>query len=205
MLAIVPVRGRDGKHRLGGFLSSEERARLVEAMLTDVVAACEKARSVTGILVVTPEPGLAPDGVDVLVDEGVGHPQAVERALAHGRAREGALVVMGDCPLATAEALDGLAAAADPVALAPATDGGMNAIALRPGDAILPALGLPDAADATLRRARQAGVDATVVEDPALAFDVDHPADVWKLREGERPSHARAALEAILPPTGGLL
>jgi 2-phospho-L-lactate guanylyltransferase len=205
VLAIVPVRGRNGKHRLDGFLGADERARLVEAMLADVLAACAGARSVRRTLVVTPDRAVAPDGVDVLEDDGIGHAPAVERALADARARDGALVVMADCPLATSTALDALADAAAPLALVPATDGGVNALALRPADAVRPLFGVPAAAQETVRRARAAGLEATVLDEPALSFDVDRPADVWKLRESDADSRAREALTTILPPTAGLL
>jgi 2-phospho-L-lactate/phosphoenolpyruvate guanylyltransferase len=205
VLAIVPVRGRDGKHRLDGFLDADERARLVEAMLADVLAACAGARSVERTLVVTPDPTVAPDGIDVLEDDGVGHAPAVESALDDPRARAGALVVMADCPLVTPAALDVLAEAAAPLALVPANDGGVNALALRPADAVRPLFGVPGAARETLARARAAGVEAAVLEEPALSFDVDRPADVWKLRESAADSRAREALTTILPPTAGLL
>ena len=204
MLAIVPVRGRDGKHRLDGFLSPDERARLVEAMLADVVAACGEAESVDEILVVTPDPELVPPGAGALADEGTGHAAAIARALGDPRARDGALVVMADCPLASGEALDALASAARPVALVAAADGGMNAIAMRSPESLEPAFGVRGASDQTLERARAAGVDATLVEEPRLAFDVDHPADVWKLRELDATTRAHDVLEEILPPTGGL-
>lgn len=204
MLAIVPVRGRDGKHRLDGFLSPDERAQLVEAMLADVVAACAEARSVDEILVVTTEPGVVPAGADVLEDDGSGHAAAIARALGDPRARSGALVVMADCPLATAEALDTLSSAARPVALVAAADGGMNALALRTADALEPVFGVRDASRETLERAQAAGVEAVVVEEPGLAFDVDRPADVWKLREHDVGTRAHDALEEILPPKDGL-
>jgi 2-phospho-L-lactate/phosphoenolpyruvate guanylyltransferase len=204
VLAIVPVRGREGKHRLDGFLSPDERARLVEAMLADVVEACDEARSVREILVVTPEPAVVPAGANVLEDDGSGHPAAIERALGDARARNGVLVVMADCPLATGEALDALASAARPVALVAAADGGMNALALRAPVALEPAFGVPGAAQETLERAGTAGIAAAVVEEPGLAFDVDHPADVWKLRQSTVRTRAHDALAGILPPTGGL-
>jgi 2-phospho-L-lactate guanylyltransferase len=204
VLAVVPVKGPNGKSRLDGFLSADERARLVEAMLTDVLAACERAGAVTEILVVTPDAALAPDGVDVLIDDGRGHAPAIARALSDLRARAGALVVMADCPLASAAALDALAAAAHPVALAPAADGGVNALALRDLPAFEPAFGMRDAAAITLERARSAGTDAALVDDPRLAFDVDEPADVWKLRERGEGTKAHEVLELILPATGGL-
>ncbi len=205
MLAVVPVKGRDGKSRLDGFLSPDERARLVEAMLADVLAACVGATEVSAILVVTPDPTIAPDGADVLADPGVGHADAIRRGLSDRRARAGALVVMGDCPLASAASLDRLASAAQPIAVAPASDGGVNALALREIGVIEPAFAVPNAAARTVERARAAGIEAAVLDDAALAFDVDNPSDVWRLREYDETTHAHEALAAILPPTGGLV
>ena len=205
MLAIVPIKGRDGKSRLDGVLSAAERTRLVEAMLADVLAACERAESIASILVVTPDPEVAPKGLEVLVDEGTGHAAALARALADERIDGGALVVMADCPLVRPESLDRLAEEAEPLALAPASDGGINALALRSRIPFEPGFGLPDAVAVTIARAQAAGIAAAVVEDPALAFDVDHPPDVWKLREYEQGSRSHAVLVEMLPPTGGLL
>jgi 2-phospho-L-lactate/phosphoenolpyruvate guanylyltransferase len=205
VLAIVPVKGRDGKKRLEGVLSAAERTRLVEAMLADVLAACERAASVSSVLVVTPDPEVVPERVDVLVDEGAGHAAALERALADERTADGALVVMADCPLVSPESLDRLVEEAAPVALAPARDGGINALALRSRIPFEPGFGLADAAAVTVARARASGVAVVVVDDPALAFDVDHPADVWKLREHARRGRSHAVLAEMLPPTGGLL
>jgi 2-phospho-L-lactate guanylyltransferase len=205
VLAIVPVKGRDGKNRLEGLLRPEERARLVEAMLTDVLEACRGARFVDRVVVVTPDPEAVPAGVEVLEDDGRGHAAAVERALEDGRAGEGALVVMGDCPLVTGAALDRLARAAQPVALAPSRDGGVNGLALRDPRAAVPVFGVRNAARATLERARAGGVEPAVVDEPALAFDVDHPADVWRLRQEGGATATHRVLAEILPPTGGLL
>ena len=205
VLAIVPVKGRDGKNRLDRLLGPDERARLVEAMLADVVAACRDARSVERTMVVTPDPEAAPADVDVLEDDGRGHSAAVGRALGDERARDGVVVVMGDCPLVTGELLDRLVAAADPVALAPAADGGVNALALRDPAAIEPPFGVSDAARDLLGKARAAGIAAAVVEEPELAFDVDKPSDVWRLRQDGGPTRTHRVLEEMLPPTGGLL
>ena len=204
MLAIVPVRGRGGKSRLDGFLAPDERARLVEAMLADVVAACEDAQAVDHVLVVTPDPAPAPSHVDVLVDEGAGHEEAVAYALMDERASDGALVVMADCPLVSSVSLDRLAGAADPVSLAPARDGGMNALALERPDAVDPVFGVPDAAAETVKRARMRSTEPAVLDEPGLAFDVDEPADVWELREHGQGTRAHEVLQLILPPTGGL-
>jgi len=205
VLAVVPVKGRDGKHRLEGLLRPEERASLVGAMLADVLAACDAAHSVRQTLVVTPDPDVDAPGAEVLVDGGEGHAAALARALADDRARAGVLVVMADCPLVTADALDRLAEAARPLAVAPAQDGGLNALALRDPAAFSPAFGVDGAASATLARAREAGLEATVLEEPAFAFDVDRPVDVWRLRAGNSASRAQRLLARLLPPTGGLL
>jgi 2-phospho-L-lactate guanylyltransferase len=182
ILAIVPFKVLDGaKSRLAAFLPADERARLALEMLDRVLAACEGSPAITRTLLVTPNPESARASVETLVDAGTGHADAIRQALAHPRAADGALVVMADCPLVTAEALDELAEAACPVALAPADDGGMNALALRAPDLFTPAFGLPDAAAATIARARAAGIEPEVRHDPRLALDVDRPEDLAQL------------------------
>jgi 2-phospho-L-lactate/phosphoenolpyruvate guanylyltransferase len=179
VLAVVPVKGLNGaKTRLVPLLSPGERAELVRAMLAAVLAACAESESVTRTLVVTPEPELAPVSVEVLLDPGSGHAAAVASALADRRAANGALVIMADCPLATGGSLDRLARAAAPVALVRALDGGLNALALTSPSLFEPLFGVPDAALRTVERARAAGIEPAVVDEPLLAFDVDRPADL---------------------------
>ena len=176
MLAVVPVKGRDGaKTRLAPLLQPEERTRLVLHMLERVLEACAGAESITGTLLVTPDPGFAPSGVELLRDEGTGHVDAIALALRDARGRAGALVVMADCPLVRPESLDALAAAAAPIALAPSRDGGVNALALQPVNGFVPPFGVPVAE--TLGAARAAGLEAAVIDDPLLALDVDSPED----------------------------
>jgi 2-phospho-L-lactate guanylyltransferase len=182
ILAIVPFKGLDGaKSRLAALLPADERARLALDMRDRVLAACEASLAISRTLLVTPAPDAAPASVETLVDGGTGHAPAIAQALADPRAAGGALIVMADCPLVTAEALDELAEAARPVALAPADDGGVNAIALRPADVFAPAFGVPDAAAVTIARARAAGIEPTVRDDPRLALDVDRPEDLARL------------------------
>jgi 2-phospho-L-lactate guanylyltransferase len=185
VLAIVPVKGlNEAKTRLAPLLSADERADLVRGMLAAVLAACAESESITSTLVVTPEPELAPVGLEVLLDRGDGHAAAVTAALADGRAADGALVVMADCPFATGDSLDRLARAASPVALVPALDGGLNALALATSGLFEPLFGVPEAAMRTVERARAAGIEPAVVDDPLLAFDVDRPADLKRLHRG---------------------
>ncbi len=176
VLGIVPVKGLDGaKTRLAPRLSEPERARLVVEMLDRVLAACREAGAIDRTLLVTPDRALAHGRADVLVDAGTGHADALALALADPRAAGGALVVMADCPLATAEALDALAGAARPLALARAHDGGVNALALRSPNGFRPRFGVPAAT--TVAEARAAGLEAAVLDDPLLALDVDRPED----------------------------
>ena len=185
MLAIVPVKSLNGaKTRLVPILSPDERAELVRGMLAAVLTACAESESVLSTLVVTPEPELAPVGIEVLQDSGHGHAAAVASALADRRAANGALVVMADCPLATGGSLDRLARAAAPVALVPALDGGLNALALSSPSLFEPVFGVPDAALRTVERARVAGIEPAVVDEPVLAFDVDRPSDLKRLHRG---------------------
>ena len=100
MLAVVPVKGRDGaKTRLAPLLEPEERTRLVLDMLERVLEACAGAESITGTLLVTPDPGFAPGGVELLRDAGTGHADAIalalrdERALGGSPRRDGRLPV----------------------------------------------------------------------------------------------------------------
>jgi 2-phospho-L-lactate/phosphoenolpyruvate guanylyltransferase len=176
VLGIVPVKGlRGAKTRLAPLLSPDERARLVLEMLEQVLGACRDSAAIAGTLLVTPDRTLAPGGADVLVDAGAGHAEAVATALADPRARAGALVVMADCPLVTGPSLDALAEAAQPLALAPSRDGGVNALALRPVDGFRPPFGVP--AEEMVAGARAAGIEPVVVDDPRLALDIDRPED----------------------------
>jgi 2-phospho-L-lactate guanylyltransferase len=176
VLAIVPFKGLNGaKTRLSAALSPDERARLALEMLERVLVACEGASSIRRTLLVTPDPGLFHGDVDFLVDSGTGHAEAVALALADPRAQAGAVVVMADCPLVEPDSLDALVAAARPLALVPARDGGVNALALLTPGAFTPVFGVP--ATETVARARAAGIEPAIVADERLSLDVDRPED----------------------------
>jgi 2-phospho-L-lactate guanylyltransferase (CobY/MobA/RfbA family) len=73
-----------------------------------------------------------------------------------------------------------------------AQDGGTNALALRPADALAPAFGVPNGAAVVVERARALGFEPAVVDDPALALDVDTLEDLERaceLGEGTRTRH----------------
>ena len=198
MLAIVPVNSpSSGKQRLRSLLSAPLRAELVQAMLADVLDACKQARSVDRIVVVTPERALAPDDVEVLTDAGRGHAAAIAAALAWS-GNEDALVVMADCPLVRPGTIDLLFDCARPVALAPAQDGGTNALVLRPADAIEPAFGVRRGAAVLAKRAERLGVELAIVHDPLLALDVDRPEDVERVLDLGQGTRTHALLSREL-------
>jgi 2-phospho-L-lactate guanylyltransferase len=159
---VVPF--RSGKTRLA--LPPEERAELEVAMLARVLAA---AVAVGPTLLVTTDAALGKRfGVEVVPDPGGGQGAAVAAGLARVDASS-ALVVNADLPLATAEDLLELAAAAP--ALVPAADGTTNALALVDPAAFRPVYG-PGSA----RRFEALGLRPVGL--PRLAADVDTVADV---------------------------
>lgn len=178
MLAIVPVKSlSDAKTRLSPALAPAERERLVVQMLDTVLRACSEAATVDGVLVVTPNPALG-RGHSVLRDPGAGHAAAIALALADPRALAGVVIVMADLPFATSASIDRLVRAASPIALVEAVDGGTSALALRDPALIEPSFGIPGSAAITIARAQAAGIEPVVVDDPALAVDIDRPADL---------------------------
>ena len=167
-------RRRSSAKSADGSPDLETQVTLMNARV-DVLAACGESDAIARTPTRHARSEPRPDGVDLLVDAGRGHAEAVTLALADDRAADGALVVMADCPLVTAESLDALAAAARPLALAPARDGGVNAVALRTVNGFRPLFGVP--VETMVEAGRAAGLDPVPVHDPALALDVDRPED----------------------------
>jgi 2-phospho-L-lactate guanylyltransferase len=189
---VVPFRGTEGKSRLAG-LPLETRAVLREAMLADVLAACEAVGStylVTSARDVTTTATLVPD-------EARGQGAAVVAGLEFAQ-RAGApppyLVVNADLPCVTARDLLALAGAIpdDGLALVPAADGTTNALALSAPELFRPLYGPGSAARfAALAPSREVAV-------PNLVDDVDTVADLERLggRLGRRTRRALARLHA---------
>jgi len=167
-------------------------------MLTDVVAACRAAPAVEEVLVVSPDPTLAPAGCTVLIDDGRGHAAALERALEQVLPHRGALVVMADCPLVEAATLDRLANSGAPVAVGPAQDGGTNALALRPADVIEPAFGLINGAQLIVERANAAGVGLEIIRNERLELDLDTPEDARRISELDSDTATQRLLATLL-------
>ena len=188
-----------GKARLGAALDAEEREELVLGMLLHTLAVLGRWPVRRRIHLVSPDPVLdaatIEAGADVSVhrqeDDGLnaGIRLGVEAARVEGA--RSVLVLPGDLPYLSVEALDELVLAADAglvaaaggalVTIAPSdARSGTNALLLRPPDVIEPAFG-PGSFEAHLRAAESAGAAVQVVSDAVLGFDLDTPDDLERL------------------------
>jgi 2-phospho-L-lactate guanylyltransferase (CobY/MobA/RfbA family) len=173
---VVPFRAERAKQRLAP-APEEVRSALAEAMLADVLAACE------------------PVGPVIVATEGT-QGEAVEAAL---RDAPGApiLVVNSDLPCARPRDLLTLLGALPPggIALVAAADGTTNALALAAPHLFAPLYG-PRSAERFLARAARLGAPSAVAEIPNLTDDVDTLADLDRL-EGRLGPRTSAALDEL--------
>lgn len=193
LYALVPLKDFAlAKRRLDGMLTREECARLAECMARDVLRALKATRGIRSIGILGQGPGpaaLAAEwGVEFLPDQGQGDFRAALAAAVAGlRPRDlpGLLVLPGDLPtLSSPELVALLAAHQSGMTLCTAArDGGTNALALSPPDAI-PCLFGPDSARRHLEAAAAAGIAGRAADLPGFARDIDTPDDLrWLLRQ----------------------
>lgn len=204
--AIVPVKPLHlAKSRLAGVLSPAERRSLVLAMLGDVLLALGAARSVARTGVISGDRDVlelvAGRGSEVLHDRADDLNGAVEQAARHcvGLGARALLFMPGDVPLAVPPDIDALAAALDRppgVALAPARDGGTNALLASP-PLVLPFLFGADSLVRYRAAAAGRGVAAHVVRAPSLELDVDQPIDLLALAEAGGSTASQRLLRAL--------
>ena len=199
--AVVPVKPfARTKGRLAPLLSKDERETLAGAMLTDVLSALGRARKLAGVVVVTGDSKAAEmarkANAHVIHDaENTGTTAAVAKAARElaDAGCDGILVVPADVPQITAADVDAIVAAhrgPRAVTLVQASvDGGTNALACSPPDAIRFCFG-----DDSFRQHRDAAKTASIV--PAvlklsrLEQDIDRPDDLAEFMT--RPSKTRS-------------
>jgi 2-phospho-L-lactate guanylyltransferase len=205
--AILPVkRFRSAKRRLES-IAEPDRARLVEAMLADVLAAITAAECVERVIVVTGERRAerlalrraqrATTQIEVLRDhDDTGHSEAatlgIIRAIALGA--ECAALLPGDCPLLDPAELDDALGRmrAGRVAVIPDRHGtGTNGLLLSPPDAIGPAFG-PGSRERHTDLAERRGMEVAIEELGSLAIDLDTPDDLEHLAAAVRQDPGRA-------------
>ncbi|HSW19711.1 MAG TPA: 2-phospho-L-lactate guanylyltransferase [Ramlibacter sp.] len=210
--AVVPVKPlTDAKQRLAPLLDASERAALARAMLRDVLGALVGHPHLGGTLVVSGDPtaqALARAvGAAVLDDSpACGLVPALRRAaLALSDAgRSGMLVVPADLPAMACADLEQLAqahgarrGARGATLVAASHDGGTNALACSPPDA-LPLCYGPDSFRRHLQTARAIGLAPQVLSLPSLARDIDRPADLqaFMALQGAERTQTHAWLKA---------
>jgi len=205
--ALIPVKElSQAKARLAPALDKAARRELALAMYRDVLAAALACDAIDGVVVVSRDEDVLAIAREAGA-EGMPEPGALNGALTSAAAKlreRGAtrvVVLDADVPLASATAIAAVAQADAHVVVAPSNDGGTNALALVPG-AIEFAYG-PDSARRHLDAAQRAGLQTLRLDLPALALDVDTPADLEQLRAAAQQAgvHTRAVLaRAALSP-----
>lgn len=205
-VAVLPVKALGlGNSRLG--LAQDERERLGEELARRALTALVEAERVDAVVVVSTDPRVRAlaetcdaevvpqrDKIRIasrrvrFVDEGevVSHARAaalgIAAALEDGAER--VLCAPIDCPAMTAADVDVLLrdALRPGVTVVPDRHGeGTNALVLEPPDAIEPSFG-PGSRARHEALAARAGAPCRMLEVPALALDVDTPADLEAAR-----------------------
>jgi 2-phospho-L-lactate guanylyltransferase len=190
----VPVKARSaGKQRLAAALPGELRTTLIRTMLARVLGVLDATPGIERVLVISPDRDQLPPSVPVFADAGTGLNAALEASLAQlPDAVQRLLIVSADLPLLESADLAALmaAAGAEGIALAPDHAGtGTNALFLRLPSTFRFQFG----AGSFLRHVSEAarlGAPAVTVARPGLAFDIDEPADLARLRAMGDPRYA---------------
>ncbi|MGV3652813.1 MAG: 2-phospho-L-lactate guanylyltransferase [Noviherbaspirillum sp.] len=187
--AVVPVKPfAQAKTRLAPVLAPAGRALLARAMLEDVLAALAASPALAGILVVTGDADAEAiarlAGAEVLADRlNDGITAAVAAAARHLALAGcgGMLVVPADLPLLTPEDVELVARAhrGSPAVtmVAASNDGGTNALACSPPDAMAFSYG-----NGSFRRhwneAESRGIAPRLLRLPRFGLDIDRPEDL---------------------------
>ena len=193
--AIIPVKGfENAKQRLSALLSGEERRRLCQAMMEDVLIAVEACPLVDEVMVITN------DLAAIELAEGYGAlilPEPAEAglipAVVHASQAlteagiDQMLFLPGDVPLVTPEELevilDGFSPAGPGLALVPADDlGGTNCLLASPPGVVDFQFGI-DSFRKHVKAAQMAGLEPTVLKLPGLGLDIDTPDDLKRFMD----------------------
>ena len=187
--AVVPIKELDGaKQRLAPLLSPAQRRALIEVMLGEVLEAVAGARTLAGILVVTLDPQATAFATRLgarIVTDGAreGHTGSVVagRSLLVREKRGGMITVPADIPATTSAEIDTVIAAhlaAPSFTISPAHDDlGSNAVLCSPPDSVPLRFG-DNSYFPHLDAARRSGIEPTILRQPGIAMDIDHPVDL---------------------------
>ena len=174
------------KSRLSHVLGPATRQQLFFAMARHVISTVRRVQRVERTLVVTPSPSVCSFAIDmgcevIMQKNNSGTAEAFEVGVQHARSlgAQALLLLSGDLPLLTPEAIDDLLAAAwapDAVAIAPdTTETGTNAMALG-SKAKLPMCFGHESYQRHVEAAHSRGLTVSVVRRAELATDIDEEA-----------------------------
>ena len=206
--ALVPVKALSAaKGRLAELLSDDERRRLALAMLEDVLRALAAVDRIDTAAVVSPDADVLARARDLGARpiEEPSSSRGVNQALTLASRRlagDGAgtlLVLAADLPAARPADLDALldALADTPgIALAPTSDRGTGALALRP-PGLIPFRYGRHSSVLHKREAAARGLSAAVLHLNSLANDVDQPDDLAALLAAPSDGATRRLLAEI--------
>jgi 2-phospho-L-lactate guanylyltransferase len=187
--AVIPVKEFNGaKHRLSALLSPHERLVLAATMLTDVLDAVAGCRHLAGVVIVTIDPNATVLGQNIgarILTEGArdGHTGSVNagRRLLAGEGRGGMITMPGDIPAIRAGEIGAVLSAhlaAPSFTISPAYDDlGSNAVVCSPPESVPLRFG-DNSYFPHLDAARGQGIEPTVIRQPGIAMDIDHPIDL---------------------------
>lgn len=212
---LVPIKALDhGKSRLSPILSDDQRYRVSQAMLHDVLTQLRRAATVDRFGVVSSDVRLLDMARGLgaaAIDEG--RPRGLNGAVGLGtefcldRGGTALLVLLSDLPLATSEDVDLLfceASDAPEVILVSCKEGeGTNALLRTPPHVIPTCFGGPSLVAHQLR-AREDDVSCRVVDAPRLAFDIDSIDDLKRFAAEPSATHTYQVLQDmhVLPALG---
>jgi 2-phospho-L-lactate guanylyltransferase len=188
IVAAVPVKPLpEAKSRLAGRLSTDVRATLVLALAEQTIEALHASGVIASIAVVTNELRLAQQKTVRWLPDAGSLNGSLERAVewAEGEQADGLLIVPGDLPLLTPEAVKRLISSArerNGIVVAPTHDGGTGALLLHPPTAIPPSFG-PGSYRRHVMEGTERSLDVRTHIDEAFLRDLDTADDLDGLRQ----------------------
>jgi 2-phospho-L-lactate/phosphoenolpyruvate guanylyltransferase len=211
--AVLPVKRLAlSKRRLRAAVAQPLRGELAYAMVSDVLEALRRCRSIEHTFAVTADERAASaaraQGATVLADtaeegQSAAAVSGIKRVIDAGFER--VLCVPGDCPALDPAQLESLLAAEAAgaaerreVVIVPDRHGtGTNALLLAPPDAIVPAFG-PDSFERHRSLARAASLACRVERPPSLLLDIDTGEDLAQLKRTAARDGSASRTRALL-------
>ncbi len=181
---VIPLRSfAEASTRLAAVLAPDARATLARTMAERVVAAAAPLP----VVVVSSAPEVlawaASHGCAAIPDPGSLDGAAADgRRWAHNRGYARVIIAHADLPLAESLAEIGIGGRERFAVIVPDHRNDGTPVLALPADVEFPFAYGPGSAARHVEAARACGLEVRVLDDPALAFDVDTPADLEALR-----------------------